>query len=53
MMRGDIDQAVHWFGEMIERRDPFVLIFLRSRRLQPIRDHARWPELAGRMRLET
>ena len=31
LMTGDIDQAAHWFGEMIERRDPFVLIHLRSR----------------------
>jgi hypothetical protein len=53
MMRGDIDQAAHWFGEMIERRDPFVLIYLRSRALQPLRAHPGWPVLAARMRLET
>ena len=53
LMRDDLDQAAHWFGEMIERRDPFVLIFLRSRRVQPLRDHPRWPEFAARMRLET
>ncbi len=53
LMTGDIDQAAHWFAEMIERRDPFAVIHLRSRTLQPLRDHPRWPELAARMRLET
>ena len=53
LMRDDLDQAAHWFGEMVERRDPFVLIFLRSQKLQPLRDHPRWPEFAARMRLET
>jgi eukaryotic-like serine/threonine-protein kinase len=53
LMTGDIDQAAHWFGEMIERRDPFVMIHLRSKTLQPLREHPRWPELAARMRLET
>ena len=45
--------AAHWFAEMIERRDPFAVIHLRSRTLQPLRDHPRWPELAAKMRLET
>ena len=52
LLMGDLDQAAHWFGEMIERRDPFVMLHLRSRVLQPLREHPRWPELAGRMRLE-
>jgi len=53
LMGGDIDEAAHWFGEMIERRDPFVLIYLRSRALQRLREHPRWPELAAQMHLET
>jgi hypothetical protein len=52
LMKGDLDQAAHWFGEMIERRDPFVLIYLRSRALRPVREHARWPEFAAQMNLE-
>jgi tetratricopeptide (TPR) repeat protein len=52
LMMGDFDQAMDWFAEMIERRDPFVLIYLRSRALQPLREHQRWPELAARMHLE-
>ena len=51
LMTRDLDQAARWFNEMIELRDPFVLIYLRSRALQPLREHARWPELARKMNL--
>jgi serine/threonine-protein kinase len=47
----DLDAAADWFDRMIERRDPFALVYARTAIVEPLHRHHRWPELAARMRL--
>ena len=47
----DLDAAAEWYERMIEHRDPFALVYVRTSIVAPLREHHRWPELAALMRL--
>jgi hypothetical protein len=48
---GELDAAAEWFTRMIERRDPFALVFANAPITQPLHRHPRWSEIARLMRL--
>ncbi len=51
LQTSDLDSAADWYQRMIERRDPFALVYARSSMVEPLREHHRWPELAALMHL--
>ena len=51
VLTGDADRAAYSFEQMVERRDPFTLIYVRSPFLQIVHDHERWPAIAAAMNL--
>jgi serine/threonine-protein kinase len=51
LLSSDLDGAAVWYERMIERRDPFALIYAWARITQPLREHPGWSRLAGMMRL--
>jgi hypothetical protein len=48
---GELDAAAGWFETMIERRDPFALVYANAPVTQPLHRHRRWRDLARTMRL--
>src|SRR4029453_5383646 len=48
---GELDAAAGWFETMIERRDPFALVYANAPVTQPLHRHPRWADLARMMRL--
>ena len=51
LLTSNLDAAADWYGRMIEARDPFALVYVRTSLVEPLRGHPRWPELAARMKL--
>jgi tetratricopeptide (TPR) repeat protein len=51
LLTSDLDAAAHWYGRMIDHRDPFALVYASAPVVEPLRGHPRWPELAARMKL--
>jgi TolB-like protein/tRNA A-37 threonylcarbamoyl transferase component Bud32 len=51
LLTGDLDSAADWYERMIAHRDPFAIVYAKSRIVEPLRRHARWPELAALMNL--
>jgi len=45
------DEAATWLERAIEHRDPFILVFLATPVLQPLRQSAHWERIARSMRL--
>jgi hypothetical protein len=50
-LTSNLDAAADWYERMIEARDPFALVYVRTSLVEPLRGHPRWPELAARMKL--
>jgi hypothetical protein len=51
LLSSDLDGAALWYERMIERRDPFALIYAWARITHPLREHRQWSRLAEMMRL--
>ena len=51
LLTSNLDAAADWYERMIEARDPFALVYVRTSLVEPLRGHPRWPELAARMKL--
>ena len=51
LLSSDLDGAALWYERMIERRDPFALIYAWARITQPLRARPQWARLAGLMNL--
>ena len=47
----EIDAAADWFETMLEHREPFAVVYVRSPIMKPLRDSPRWRKLAGMMNL--
>ena len=48
---GELDAAADWFETMIDRRDPFALVYANSPVTQRLHRHPRWARIARLMRL--
>jgi len=48
---GELDAAADWFETMIDRRDPFALVYASAPVTQPLHSHPRWPRIARLMNL--
>ena len=48
---GELDAAADWFETMIERRDPFALVYANAPVTQRLHGHPRWVTIARLMRL--
>lgn len=51
LVRREGDLAADWYEKAIEEREPFALIYARSKVLHPIREAGRWHSLAAQMNL--
>jgi hypothetical protein len=51
LLTSEFDAAADWYEQMIEERDPFALLYVRTPILGPLREHRRWPDLAALMKL--
>jgi tetratricopeptide (TPR) repeat protein len=51
ILTGEIDAAADWYERMIEGREPFAVVTVRSALIAPLRQSARWPKLAAMMNL--
>jgi TolB-like protein/Tfp pilus assembly protein PilF len=51
LVSGEIDAAADWFETMIELREPFAVVYVRSPIVGPLRESPRWRKLAEIMNL--
>jgi len=51
LLCSDIEAAAKWYRTMIERRDPFAVVFAAAPLVQPLRETQHWPALARMMNL--
>jgi TolB-like protein/Tfp pilus assembly protein PilF/predicted Ser/Thr protein kinase len=48
---GEIDAAADWFETMLEHREPFAVVYVRSPIVRPLRESPRWRKIAETMHL--
>jgi tetratricopeptide (TPR) repeat protein len=51
LLCSDIDAAADWYERMIERRDPFAVVFASAPQVTALRASPHWPRLARMMNL--
>ena len=51
LLASELDAAADWYEKMIEHREPFAVLFARTPLIEPLRQHPRWPKIAGMMNL--
>jgi eukaryotic-like serine/threonine-protein kinase len=51
LLCSDVDAAAKWYRTMIERRDPFAVVFAAAPVAKPLRETRHWPALAQMMNL--
>ena len=51
LVRREGNLAADWYAKAIDAREPFVVIYARSKVLRPIQEAGRWPALAAKMNL--
>jgi serine/threonine-protein kinase len=51
LLCSEVDDAADWYERMIERRDPFAVIFAAAPLVKRLRDNPRWLKLATMMNL--
>jgi hypothetical protein len=47
----DLEAAADWYQRMIDRRDPFCLVYAMGDATLPLRQHPRWGTLREQMKL--
>jgi eukaryotic-like serine/threonine-protein kinase len=51
LLASELDAAADWYEKMIEHREPFAVLFVRTPLTEPLWQHPRWPKIAGLMKL--